>query len=235
MILGFDWIASLGDIGMNFSKGVMTVDCNGEKVKLVTEEVKAEVKLCEGDVDVVKESKKGNQIFYAQLFKMEETSKPLELKLNPELTNLLQEFQDIFEEPKTLPPRRAIDHQIALKPDSKPINIRPYRFSYFQKLEMEKIIQELLKNDLIQNSTSAYASPVLLVKKKDGTWRMCIDYRKLNDETIKNKFPIPIIEDLLDELDGAHYFSKLDLRSGYHQIRMEEKDVHKTAFQTQPL
>jgi Reverse transcriptase (RNA-dependent DNA polymerase) len=98
------------------------------------------------------------------------------------------------------------------------------------KNEIGKIVEELLQS-VIRPSQSPFATPALLVRKKDDTWRMCVDYRKLNMLTIKNTYPIPYIEDLLDELNGARVFSKIDLRSGYHHIRMAEEDVYKTTFQ----
>lgn len=113
-----------------------------------------------------------------------------------------------------------------------PINMCPYRYAHFQKAEIKKQVDEMLKLRLIKPSTSPLSSLVLLVKKKDGTWRFCTNYRALNDVTIKDHFPIHIIDDMLDELHGACYFTKLDLHIGYHQVRVHSPDVHKTAFHT---
>ena len=112
------------------------------------------------------------------------------------------------------------------------MNIRPYRYPPAQKDEIEKQLSEMLKNGIIKHSQSPYASPVLLVKKKDGTWRFCVDYRHLNAQTVKNKHPMPIVDELIDELAGAQWFSKLDFRVGYHQICISPEDTHKTAFKT---
>ncbi|GJT10314.1 ty3-gypsy retrotransposon protein [Tanacetum coccineum] len=145
---------------------------------------------------------------------------------------LLSEFEDVFAIPTTLPPQRTHDHKIPLKEGTQPINIRPYRHPPTQKDAIKVMVKELLESGVIRHSQSSFASPIVMVKKKYGSWRMCIDYRQLNKQTIKDKFPIPIIEELIDELNGAVIFLKLDLRSGYHQIRMYEDDIAKTAFKT---
>lgn len=149
-----------------------------------------------------------------------------------EVQALLTEFEDVFQEPQSVPPSRVHDHAIHLLPGTVPVNVRPYRYSPLQKDEIERQVAEMLQAGLIVPSISPFASPVLLVKKKDGSWRFCVDYRKLNSITLKNKFPMPIVDELLDELGGSKWFSKLDLRAGYHQIRMVPEDEHKTAFKT---
>lgn len=123
-------------------------------------------------------------------------------------------------------------HRIPLIPDAAPVVIRPYRYPPFQKTEIYKQIKEMLQSRVIRHSCSSYTSPIIFVKKKDEAWCLGIDYRALNVLTIKDKFPIPLVDDLLDELSRANIFSKLDLRSGYHLIRTADEDVHKTAFRT---
>ncbi|GJY63672.1 retrotransposon-related protein [Tanacetum coccineum] len=149
-----------------------------------------------------------------------------------ELQTLLEEYADVFEEPKTLPPHRSFDRQIPLKEGEVNVNIRPYRYPPAQKDVIKTMVKELLDSGVIRHSHSPFSSPIVMVKKKDGSWRMCIDYIQLNKFTVKDKFPIPVIEELIDELQGAQVVSKLDLRSGYHQIRMKEEDVYKTAFKS---
>ncbi|KAL4360625.1 hypothetical protein GQ457_04G013100 [Hibiscus cannabinus] len=139
----------------------------------------------------------------------------------------------VFEAPQGLPPARDHDHFIHLEPQAKPVNVRPYRYPYFQKTEVERQVQYMLEHQLIRRSTSPFSSPVLLVKKKDGTWRFCVDYRALNAVTIRDKFPIPTTDELFDELGTSKFFSKLDLLAGYHQIRVCDVDVQKTAFRVQ--
>jgi len=119
-----------------------------------------------------------------------------------------------------------------LYPDVVPVNTRPYHYSIQHKTKIENQVKQLLEAGHITHSHSPFASPVLLVKNKDGQWRFCVDYRKLNALTIKNRFPMPIVEEILDELAGSKFFTKLDMRSGYHQIRMLPKDEDKTTFKT---
>lgn len=116
--------------------------------------------------------------------------------------------------------------------NTEPTNKRPYRYPSVKKDIIEGLVQQMLDKGVVQPSCSPFADTVVLVGKKYGTWRLCVDYRDLNKHTIKNKFPIPVVEDLVDELGESKIFSKIDLRSGYHQLRMAIEDVPKTTFRT---
>ncbi|CAI7737760.1 unnamed protein product [Closterium sp. NIES-53] len=155
-------------------------------------------------------------------------------ELPPAVKKILEEFQDVLPDdlPDQLPPYRTHQHDIVEEPGSKPTFRAPYRLSPTELADMKKQIEYLLEKRLIRPSTSPYGAPVLFTPKPDGSLRMCIDYRALNKQTIKNKYPIPRIDDLLDQLRGATVFSKLDLRSGYWQIRMADNSIHKNAFRT---
>ena len=147
--------------------------------------------------------------------------------------DVVRDYPDVFpKELSGLPPSREVEFNIELLPGTTPISKAPYRMAPAELEELKKQLQELLDQGFIRPSVSPWGAPVLFVKKKDGTLRLCIDYRMLNQATIKNKYPLPRIEDLFDQLQKAKVFSKIDLRSGYHQLRIRNDDIPKTAFRT---
>jgi hypothetical protein len=144
---------------------------------------------------------------------------------------VVNEFPDVFpEELPGMPPDRDIEFVIELKPGTIPIYKIPYRMATPELAELKEHIKELLEKGFIHPSSSPWGAPAIFVPKKDGTQRLCMDYRVLNEVTVKNKFPLPWIDDLFDQLHGACVFSKIDLRSGYHQLKIRECDISKTAF-----
>ncbi|KAL0539922.1 hypothetical protein IC582_024143 [Cucumis melo] len=146
---------------------------------------------------------------------------------------VVRDYPDVFpEELPGLPPHREVEFAIELEPGTVPISRAPYRMAPAELKELKVQLQELLDKGFIRPSVSPWGAPVLFVKKKDGSMRLCIDYRELNKVTVKNRYPLPRIDDLFDQLQGATVFSKIDLRSGYHQLRIKEEDVPKTAFRS---
>jgi hypothetical protein len=168
--------------------------------------------------------RKGCPLFAIQVLESVEDDKP-----NLEDHPILREYRDVFpEEVPGLPLRRDIDVSIGTVPVSK----TPYRMSTPKLVELKLQLKEIMDKGYIQPSVSPWGPPALFVKKKDGTLCLCIDYRQFNKTTITNKYPLPRIDDLFDQLGGASIFSKIDLRSGYHQVRIKDEDIHKMTFKT---
>jgi hypothetical protein len=145
----------------------------------------------------------------------------------------VRDLPDVFQEELSgMPPDTEVEFVIDLLPETTPISKRPYRMSIEELKELKKQLTELQEARYIRPSSSPLGAPVLFVQKKDGSQRMCVDYRSLNDVTVKNKYPLPRIEDLFNQMRGARVFSKIDLRSGYHQIKIRPSDNSKADFST---
>ncbi|XP_045803285.1 uncharacterized protein LOC123896906 [Trifolium pratense] len=227
MVLGVSWLSTLGEVVMDWKLLTMQFVHNGQHVKLQGIGNKGSNN---SYLNAFLRNWQGREgVEWWSQFQSITADKII---VSHDINALLAKFHDVFKDQIQLPPKRSKVHQIKLKPDHGSINVRPYRYPHHQKEEIERQVTELLEAGIIRPSMSDYSSPVILVKKKDKSWRMCVDYRALNKATIPDKYPIPIVDELLDELNGASLFSKIDLKSGYHQIRVHEDDIPKTAFRT---
>lgn len=231
IVLGVQWLKTLGPVLTDYEQLTMQFMKDGTRVLLKGEPKASPSQSSLHQLKRLVATHSVDTYYHIQLIPSEPPS-PTQPVFNPQLESLLQQYQHLFSTPSNLPPPRPTDHRISLKNGSNPVNVRPYRYPQFQKREIENQIKTMLDQGIIRPSCSAFSSPVLLVRKRDGSWRFCVDYRALNAITNKDRFPIPAIEELLDELYGTKWFSKLDLRAGYHQIRMSPTDIEKTAFRT---
>lgn len=228
IVLGMDWLESLPPMWVDWPKKSMRFRWNGKRITL--KGLKPRVERCDpislAELQALDEERALEH--FVQLDAATESTQILPREIEAVLT----QHMDVFKTPTELPPHMDFDHQIPLLPGVQAVNVKPYRYSPQQKNEIERQIKEMLAQGIIQTSRSPFASPVLLVRKKDGTWRFCVDYRHLNAVTVKDRYPMPVVDELLDELAGARFFTKLDLHSGYHQIRLAVEDECKTAFRT---
>ncbi|XP_021980058.1 uncharacterized protein LOC110876189 [Helianthus annuus] len=234
------WLLTLGSIIWNFVDMTMQFSIGNTQCKLKGVDSN-EMTLCSVSSmnNLLGQEKK---VIEAYLFSMQLQSAESEFQHGTKVLNvigskdlqaLLTEYENVFQVPFALPPKREFDHRILLKDEAKVVNLKPYRYQSTQKDVIEQLTKELVETGVVRDSSSPFVAPVVLVKKKkDGSWRFCIDYRKLNEATIKNSYPIPLVEELFEELGRAVVFSKVDIRAGYHQIRMHEDDIQKTAFRT---
>ncbi|KAI3704128.1 hypothetical protein L1987_74342 [Smallanthus sonchifolius] len=226
IVLGMDWLAANEAQIICKRKRIHLKDPNGSPITVygdwnctmpnVISMMKAESYMT-----------RGCEAYLAYVF--DDRMKTKELKDVPVVCS----FPEVFpEDLPGLPPDREIEFQIDLLPGAEPVAKAPYRLAPSEMKELMSQLQELIEKGFIRLSISPWGAPVLFVKKKDGSMRMCIDYRELNKRTVKNKYPLPRIDDLFDQLQGASWFSKIDLRSGYHQLKVREEDVPNTAFRT---
>ena len=230
VILKVQWLDTLGEMRVNWKLQRMKIRLNGEWVL-----IQGDPSLHSAGVSlksIWKTLEKEGEGIIVEFGGLQADEVGVPITVEQEWQPVLSRYAEVFQEPTGLPPSRGKEHAILLETGASPVSVRPFRYPQAQKTEIEKQIGLMLAAGIIRESSSPFSSPVLLVKKKDGSWRFCIDYRALNRVTVADKYPIPMIDQLLDELHGAVVFSKLDLRSGYHQILVKAEDVPKTAFQT---
>ena len=217
-ILGYDWLKPLSPMTCHSIEKTMEFCYQGKQVCLQGVQPPP-CTIQELSADQLVKLWKGNDIWALALV-VQDTDHHSSDKTQ-EIQDLLKQYADVFQTPKQLPPSRVYDHTIPLLPSAVPVNSKPYRYSPQHKDEIERQVKETLQAGIVVPSTSPFASPVLLIQKKDDSWHFCVDYRRLNELTIKNRFPMPIMEEILEELAGSTYFTKLDMCSGYHQVRMK--------------
>lgn len=226
-ILGYNWLAQHSLMMCHWDQRMVEFEHQGKQIKLVG--VPQHTKqIHNAFISQVLKWSQGNELWAMAV--VETVQQPNPSSPDHELQQVLKEFAEVFQSPNKLPPKRFYDHQIPLSPGAALVNSMPYKYNPLQKNGIEKQLKELLEAGFIERSNSPFASPLLLVLKKDDTWRFFVDYRKLNSMTIKNQFPMPLIDDILDELAGAMYFTELDMKSVYHQVCMKPQEEHKTAF-----
>ena len=226
VILGMDWLTCHQAIVNCYTKEV-TFDKPGLNRVIFCGDRQAVPSCLVSAVTAFRWIREGCQAYLAHVVDRGQA----ELQLND--IPVVRDYPDVFpEDLPGLPPDRETEFEIEVVPGVAPISVSPYRMAPLELQELKVQLQELLDKGFIRPSVSPWGAPVLFVKKKDGTLRLCIDYRKLNQVTVKNKYPLPRIDDLFDQLQGAMVFSKIDLRSGYHQLKIAEQDIPKTAFRT---
>ncbi|GJT73580.1 putative reverse transcriptase domain-containing protein [Tanacetum coccineum] len=225
VVIGMDWLSKY-HARIICDEKVVHIPIDGETLIIRGDRSKTRLNL----ISCIKTKRyisRGCQVFVAQV--MEKKSEDKRLEDIP----VVREFPKVFlEDLHGLPPIRQVEFQIDLIPGATPIARAPYRLAPSEMQELSNQLQELADRGFIRPSTSPWGAPVLFVKKKDGSFRMCIDYRELNKLTVKNRYPLPRIDDLFDQLQGSSVYSKIDLRSGYHQLRVRDEDIPKTAFRT---
>jgi hypothetical protein len=230
VVLGVQWLYSLGEIGFNYQTLTMSFrDASGSRVVLRGMSTGAPQAVSAKRMERI--FRHGDVAYAVECWITTRKDSEGREQYHPQIRELLGRYEPVFGPiPPGRPPDRGFEHMIELEAGATPVITTPYRHPKKFKDKIEKAIKELLAMGHIRPNRSPFASSVVLVLKKDGTLWMCIDYRVLNKKTIKNRYPIPRIDELMDELHGAVFFSKIDLRSGYHQISIREQDIEKTTF-----